>query len=282
MKKYLVVFFLFQMLLSCNRDDYSSVLVGDSKIVVEGFIEEGDFAQVILMRSIPVDVDMDSTEVMNYVIRSAKVTVSDGVNEEVLQLKNDKSRIPPYVYYTSELKGEEGKTYSLKVQYLDRILESVTTIPKSVPIKEVKYFKDNLLDNRGNLTLEFDDNPSQRNYYQVMTKVEGVENVFVPAIYGNLDNSKFSSPNVKLQINRGVLMLSKNDYAPYFNDGDLINVKLRTSELPAYEFWNDWQNEILNGKNPIFPSTSSLKSNIKGGIGLWAGYGQSVVLIRAI
>lgn len=282
MIKYIVLFFLFQIILGCNRDDYSSVLIGDSKIVVEGFIEEGDFPQVILMRSIPVDVDIDSAMVMSYVIRSAKVVVSDGINEEVLQLKSDKNRVPPYVYYGSELKGEAGKTYNLKIQFLNYNIESVTTIPQSVPVKEVKYYKDNPLDSLGNLSVKFEDNPSQKNYYQILTKVEYLENIFIPSFYGNLDDSKFVSSNVTVQINRGIEMLSKYKYNPYFNDGDLISVKLRTSQKPAYDFWNDWQNEVLNGKNPIFPSTFSLKSNIKGGIGLWAGYGQSVVLIRAI
>ena len=46
----------------------------------------------------------------------------------------------------------------------------------------------------------------------------------------------------------------------------------------AFDFWNSWQNEIVNGKNPIYPSNTSLKSNIKGGIGIWAGYGQSTII----
>ncbi|MNG13264.1 hypothetical protein D3C84_969320 [compost metagenome] len=48
----------------------------------------------------------------------------------------------------------------------------------------------------------------------------------------------------------------------------------------AFDFWNSWQNEIVNSRNPIYPSNTSLKSNIKGGIGIWAGYGQSTILVR--
>ena len=49
----------------------------------------------------------------------------------------------------------------------------------------------------------------------------------------------------------------------------------------GFEFWNSWQNEIINGKSPIFPNTTSLKSNIDGGIGIWAGYGHQTVLVEA-
>ena len=49
----------------------------------------------------------------------------------------------------------------------------------------------------------------------------------------------------------------------------------------GFEFWNSWQNEIINGQSPIFPNTTSLKSNIDGGIGVWSGYGQQTILVRA-
>ena len=48
----------------------------------------------------------------------------------------------------------------------------------------------------------------------------------------------------------------------------------------SFDFWNSWQNEIINGQNPIFPSNTSLKTNIKGGLGIWAGYGSDVVIVN--
>jgi hypothetical protein len=50
----------------------------------------------------------------------------------------------------------------------------------------------------------------------------------------------------------------------------------------GFEFWNSWQNEIVNGRSPVFPANTSLKSNIKGGLGIWEGYGQSTLLIQTI
>jgi len=48
----------------------------------------------------------------------------------------------------------------------------------------------------------------------------------------------------------------------------------------ALDFWNSWQNELVNSRNPIYPSNTSLKSNINGGIGIWAGYGQNTIVVR--
>jgi hypothetical protein len=278
MKKYLL--FLFALIImSCSKDDFSEQSI-ESKIVVEGWIEEGDYAQVLLSSSIPVTDVIDSTNVLNHVIRSAKITISDGQTSEVLRVKNDKNRVPPFVYYGTTLKGEAGKEYSLKIEYLSRVVEAVTTIPKTVELKSAEYVKKNATDTTGYVFVKFDDPLEDKNYYQVATKIDTEEQVFVPAFYGNLDDKNFTSSNVSIQINRGILLFPKTKFTPYFADGDLIYVKLRTQNKEALDFWNSWQNEIVNSKNPIYPSNTSLKSNIKGGIGIWAGYGQSTLIVK--
>jgi hypothetical protein len=112
MKK--VLFFLFALIVSsCGNDDLNEQISLESKVVVEGSIEEGEFAQVLLSSTIPVTNVIDSTNILDHVIRSAKITISDGLTSEVLRVKNDKNRIPPFVYFGSTLKGEAGKEYSL-------------------------------------------------------------------------------------------------------------------------------------------------------------------------
>lgn len=279
MKKYLL--FLFSLLLlGCSNDNFSEQKSLESKIVVEGWIEEGDFANVLLSSSIPVTDIIDSTNVLNHVIRSAKITISDGQNSEVLRVKNDKNRIPPFVYFGSTLKGEAGKEYTIKIEYLNRVVQAVTSIPKSVPLKSAEYVKKVETDTTGYVFVKFDDPPTEKNYYQIATKIDGEEPIFVPSFYGNLDDKNFESSSVSVQINRGVLLFPKTKFTPYFADGDLIHVKLRTQTKESLDFWNSWQNEIVNAKNPIYPSNTSLKSNIKGGIGIWAGYGQSIIIVR--
>ncbi|SHM49913.1 DUF4249 domain-containing protein [Flavobacterium chilense] len=279
MKKYLL--YLFSLfVISCSNDNFSEQKSLESKIVVEGWIEEGDFANVLLSSSIPVTDVIDSTNVLNHVIRSAKITISDGQNSEVLRVKNDKNRVPPFVYFGSTLKGEAGKEYKLKVEYLDRVIGAVTSIPKSVQLKSAEYIKKNAADTTGYVFVKFDDPVNEKNYYQIATKIEGEEPIFVPSFYGNLDDKNFESSSVSVQINRGVLLFPKTKFKPYFTDGNLIHVKLRTQNKDALDFWNSWQNEIVNSKNPIYPSNTSLKSNIKGGIGIWAGYGQSTLTVK--
>ncbi|CAM2806206.1 DUF4249 domain-containing protein [Flavobacterium frigoris] len=279
MKQFILLFFCV-LFLSCNQDDFDKSALAESKIVVEGWIEAGDYAQVILSTSIPIATPVDSTTILNHVIRSAKITVSDGEQEEVLRLKRNSDRIPPFVYYGSELIGQSGKEYSLKIEYLDRKIEAKTTIPKTVILKTATYIKENPQDTTGYVFITFDDPVLEKNYYQVTTRIEKEEPIFVPAFYGNLNDNSFTSSSVSIQINRGILIFPKTKFKPYFTDGDLIYVKLRTLNKDTFDFWNSWQNEIVNGRNPIYPSNTSLKSNLTGALGLWAGYGQSTIVVR--
>lgn len=281
MKKY-ILFLLIIVVCSCNNDTFSDGIKLESKLAVEGWIEEGDGPQVILSRTIPINDVIDSTNVLDHVIRSAKITVSDGETTEVLRVKNDDDRVPPFVYFGSEIIGKAGKVYTLKVEYLNRVLEATTSIPKTVPIISATYEKKNVSDATGYAFIKFDDPVNEKNYYQIATKIDKKEPIFVPAFYGNLDDEKFETHSVSMQINRGILLFPKTKFTPYFTDGDLIFVKLRTMNKEAFDFWNSWQNEIVNSKNPIYPSNTSLKSNIKGGVGIWAGYGQSTVQVKTV
>jgi len=272
----LIIFFT-----SCGREEFTDIPI-DSKIVVEGWIEQGDVAKVILMHSVPLTAVVDSTNFQKYVIRSATVTVSDGMNEDTLRLRTSSAYLPPYIYEGEKIRGAEGKKYTLTVKYLDTILNAETTIPSSVSIRDIQYKKEHPTDTVGKISIWFSDPVDQHNYYQIATRVEGADDIFIPALYGNLNDENFTSSDVEFKITRGITIFPETNFEPHFTDGDHIYVKLRTMTKEGFDFWNSWQNEIINAQNPIFPANKSLKSNIKGGgLGVWCGYGQDSRLIVA-
>jgi hypothetical protein len=235
MKK--VLFFLFALIVSsCGNDDLNEQISLESIVVVEGSIEEGEFAQVLLSSTIPVTNVIDSTNILDHVIRSAKITISDGLTSEVLRVKNDKNRIPPFVYFGSTLKGEAGKEYSLKIEYLKYVFTAVTTIPKTVPLISAKYVKENPADTTGYVFVEFDDPVNEKNYYQIATKVNDVEPVYVPVFYGNLDDKDFKVSSVSMQINRGILIFPKTDYIPFFYRWRFDLCKIKNSKQRCFGF----------------------------------------------
>lgn len=262
---------------ACNNDvDFVEY---EPQFVVEGRIENGKYASVLLSSSASFSELMDTTSLLHHVIRNAKVTVSDGVNSEILSLRSNSKKIPPYEYVTREMKGEIGKHYYLTIEYYDKTITAETYIPHPVDIDSLWFVKQNEKDRVGHVHIKFKN--ISDHHYQISTSAVPNEKVFTPCLYGNIDNSLYpQGEQVSMQLNKGPVIFPKPDYTTYFPDSVFIEVKLSVQTKESYLFWTSYQNEILNSQNPIFPSVNKLKSNINGGIGIWAGYGSTVNTIK--
>ncbi|MCL2412674.1 MAG: DUF4249 domain-containing protein [Bacteroidales bacterium] len=279
--------FIFYLFTSCEREGYF-LEFGETKIVVEGWIDEGEVARVLLSRSVPITELVDSSNFVQYAIRAALVIVSDGTIYDTLRLRSASQHLPPFLYIGERIIGQTGRTYHLRIEYIDpanpfytQILTAETTIPPSVSIHNVEFVRQNPTDTTGSLRIDFTHPENQQIYYQIATMVLGFDEIFMPTLYGNISSQNFTSPNVQMTLMRGVSIFPRVNFDLYFKEGDDIVVRLRTMPRKSFEFWNLWQNEIINARNPIFPANTSLRSNINGGIGLWSGYGQSTVRITA-
>jgi hypothetical protein len=263
------------MAFSCNEDYELAYVEYQPKIVVEGWIESGTAATVFLSWSASFTQELDTAYLLNQIIRSAKVSVSDGENTEILTLGVDNRYLPPYVYYGQRIRGEVGKTYRLQIEYRDKILSAETYIPKPVSLESCRFVPDSIGDNlTGHIRIQFRNTSAE--YYQIATKVLNSERVFTPCLYGNLPSNLFEKDElVSIEINKGPILYPDLQFETSFFTGSLIEVKFRTQSLVSYDFWNSWQNEVLNAQNPVFPAHTNLKSNIQGGIGIWCGYGVS-------
>jgi hypothetical protein len=267
-------------LFSCNEEDAVGFVDYSPKITVEGWIENGTPASVLLSWTASFNHELDTTYLLQQVIKSAKVSVSDGEQTEILTLGADNRYLPPYVYYGNLLKGEIGKSYRLKIEYNDGILSAETFIPEPVPLDSCWFVKESPADTTGHVHLKFQ-NISDA-YYQVVTRVNSKETVFTPCLYGNFPANQYGKNEpVSIQINKGPILYPEMQFDTYFKEGDVIELKFRTQSEAGYDFWTSWQNEVLNAQNPIFPANTNLKSNIKGGIGIWCGYGTYNYRIEA-
>ncbi|MBC8054127.1 MAG: DUF4249 domain-containing protein [Sphingobacteriaceae bacterium] len=252
------------------------------KVVVEGWIEQGDYPYVILTRNIPFFSAMDSAQLSNFVIRHAKVSVSDGTQTEILTSKRDTNYFPPYIYRGSEIRGEAGKTYTLQIEFEGKVLVSTTTIPPRVALDSLWFIAKGDNNEKAQLFVKFRDNPNQKNYYKLYTKT-GSTKRYTPTLLSNQDDKYFNGKELIIQANRGPVnnLTIKND--PYFAKGETVMVKFSSIPKEGYEFWSSFQDEILNSSNPLIGSTGRIKSNIRGaGIGIWCGYGSFQYQIKAL
>lgn len=267
----LYIAIIMTMLLAACSDDY--IIHEEPQLVVEGWIENDGFPHVIVTTTIPVSEERKSVdEVLDCMVRWAKVSVSDGEREVILTGFTDKSIMPPYIYRTTEMKGEVGKTYTLKVEYKDFVATATTTIPEVVPIKSIKHNKVKGTEKQYTLTLSFDDPEPKGNYYKLFSSPGADGRQFFSTYLGVLSDEVLN-PQVDVELYPGHTLAEIEDFNLFYNEGDTVSVRLCSIDKPSYTFWREYGDALSFGRNYLLPYTKNIQSNMKGASGYWCGYG---------
>lgn len=271
-KKWLSFFSVSVILLfSCETNIDYTVKGYKEKIIVEGKIENGDFPMVYLSLNVPLWKTVDSTTIMEHIIRHAKVTISDGKKTEILTSKWDLKNFPPYVYKATDLKGEEGKKYDLIVEYGGYTLYSSTTIPREFQILSIKS-KNSDIDTLRILSVEIDAGNEKGKSYRVFSK-KRKDNRFIetPLLY---NNTLTESGKLLLDISPNVEK-TDNSFAEgkYFAVGDIVEIKVCAIDSVATQYYKDISMFSGDEMSKFFMSeVKNLNSNISSpGAGIWCG-----------
>lgn len=264
--------FLFLILTSCSE----SVLPEyPQKLVVEGWIEAGGPPVVMVTTTVPVSEEFKYFESLEEnVVRWATVSVSDGEKEVFLTGRMRKGYFPPYVFSTSRMEGEVGKKYTLKVKYGGQDLIAETVIP---PPAQLEYVTTEVTE-EGNYILKagLKDDVQTKDYYKFFVKVAKQDSVYKSSFLGLIDDAVLSDQTTEVQVFNGFNPSSLSVETPlYFNKGDNVIVRFSTMDEVSYQYWSDYDDITSLSLNPFFPVMKKIRSNIKGGLGYWAGYGSS-------
>ena len=262
------IVFVAAMLTSCDEDHLA---VTQPQLVVEGWIEDGGYPVVIVTSSIPISEEyMPAETLSDYIVRWATVTVYCGEDSAVLTGKYDKGYFPPYIYTTSRMKGEQGKNYSLKVEYKDMVATATTTIPPRPDVMRFRLEKCEDSDTMYQVKVVFTDNKEEKNYYQLFSKVGAENKQYLASYLGSIDDDVLGD-TTEVAVYRGHEMLSTMDYTPYFRPNDTISVKLSQIDEASFHFWDDYIKILSLSSNPFMAPQRSIRYNIVNGFGYWCG-----------
>lgn len=261
------------LLLSCSGDYLPEQ---NDELVVEGWIEDNGFPVVILTKNINISNKYQSLDSLSSrIVRWAKVTVSDGEKSVVLTGRYMKGYTPPYIYTTSHFRGEAGKTYQLTVEYGDFHATATTTIPNTQKIDELSVERCAQSDTLYQISLRYNDDEAEQNYYQIFTRVGGRDvRQYLAAYLGTIDN-RVVKPKTKIPVYRG-RDINTLDYTPYYTINDTVAVKFAHIDCTSYNFWYDYTRNLTTAGNMFFATAASLRSNIIGGTGYWCGMGSDI------
>jgi hypothetical protein len=271
---------------SCEKNISIALPPATPQIVVEGNIETGKGAYVVLTKSSGYFAPFDTASVLNSIVKNAVVLVSDGVHTDTLPMIIDVVPKNNYLYTTffpvyykkanPTVIGQVGGTYSLTVLAEGKKLSSVTTLPPPVKLDSVWFKLQPPNDTLGFIWAHLSDPASQQNFYRWFAKRKTKDKKYL-APFGSTFNDKFiNGTPFSFAYARGEEPGSqapddKNKESGYFKKGDTVIVKFCSIDFYAYSFYSSYEAAGANAANP-FGSPSNIKSNIQGGLGVWAGY----------
>lgn len=279
-------------LTSCEKEVEVQVPDSENKIVVEGYIETGAPPIVLLSQSQKYFGPQNVNDIINTFISGAQVIVRDGSIVDTLQ-QVCLSMLPPafqaqikqqlgidsvssdfdFCAYTStsgKIIGRALGTYQLQVNYNNKSVNAVTTIPPVIPIDSM-YVRTNLVENNDSVVrcnFIFKDPINQRNFYRYYTK-RNSEPFYSDKFQSSFDDAVINGTTFNGPINRGEPRSRpfNADIYGYFFKGDTIILKWCSIDEAHYNFWHTFEND-----NPgPFSSYVRIQTNINGGLGIWGG-----------
>lgn len=272
MKKIILYILIILIYSSCSPNLEYEIRGYSEKIIVEGYAESGTFPKVYLSLNVPLYVTPDSVNYLDYLIRNAKVTVSDGSESEVLTSGWDVYGFPPFSYKATKMKVVPGKNYELKVEYGGYTIISKTSVPVKTPITGIKVV-DAPIEGYNILSLEIYLEKSKTSSFRIFTKKNSQPDfIECPVLYNrdlNLDGQQ------SWQILPGMIDVYSSEIAEaYFQKGDTVEIKLCEIDSISTQFFKELDAFSANGIATLnlIGERTELKSNISApGFGIWCG-----------
>ena len=281
MVRYLIIL-SFILLTACSKEITINMPIPETKIVVEGSIENGSPPLVMLTNNQPYFSSIDLQNLDTLFVKGADVSIElEGVNYPLTQLSipvDAQNNI--YIYTSFSLIGEIGKTYSLIVSKENKILRATTTIPNPVDIDSLYWLPhpkfDEGNDSLASLHAIFQDPDSMGNYYRYFTKRNSED--YKSGYFGSVwDDLVFNGQKFDVPFERGMNRTEEFDPSTYsyFWKGDTVCLKISSLEKSTFSFWRTLEQDIGSNGNP-FGIPTKVMTNIEGGLGVWCGYGSSI------
>lgn len=291
-----IIFIISLIFQACERDITLDLPDPKSFVVVHGQIEPDSFAIVSLSRNSPYFAPVDLATIAGLVINGALVIVSDGIEQDTLQPAFYFQHFTLFNYRGTKIKGQYGRTYTLKIVTPNEELEAVTTIPLPVPLDSLWVrTRADLIREAGNLTpgprdeelialyFRYSDPAQPGNFVRAFSR-RNEETLWSSSFSSIYSDELINGQSVEFILQRGKEAYLFNDSLTfeefgYFEKGDTIYTKWCTIDRPHYTFWNTLQSATGGSGNP-FSTPTIVATNIQArrgnGLGIWGGYGTSL------
>lgn len=295
---------------SCTKDITVDLPVYPEQLVVEGTIEPGTPPFVILTRTQNYFAPTDLNAIANMFVSGATVTVTvdgnvwnldqlcstlldsaslaaaaeaTGLNPSLLSSAN----ICIYTALDPAHIGEVGKTYRLDISAEGKHLSAISSIPNPVALDSVWFELAHQRpddDSLGFAWFRISDPDTMGNGYRWMAKRinhrspgQTMDDFYIAPIGSTYNDKYINGLTFDFPEARGVQFYAghpedDNEEQGFFKVGDTIAVKALSIGQKEYDFYLSYDNNVATSGD-LFGTPANVKTNITGGLGIWAGRG---------
>lgn len=295
---------------SCTKDITVDLPTYPDQLVVEGTIEPGTPPFVILTHTQSYFAPTDINSIASMFVTGATVTVTtDGnvwtldqicsnlLDSTTLAAASEATGLNPALLAAANIciytslnpahVGVIGKTYRLDVSVDGKSLSAVSSIPNPVPLDSV-WFKLALQtpgdDSLGYAWARITDPDTLGNSYRWMAKRinhrangQTMDDYYISPLGSTYNDKYVNGLTFDFTENRGSEFYAghpedDNAEAGFFKVGDTIAVKALSIGKKEYDFYSSYDSNV-GTTGDLFSTPANVKTNITGGLGIWAGRG---------
>lgn len=261
---------------SCQKDIDIKLPAYQEKLVVEGSIEPGLPATVLLSTTAPFFGSANLSNPSQYFVSGAFVTVTNGVITDTL-----KELLPGqgYLYVGSKLLGQIGGNYLITINYNSKVYTGFTSILNPIALDSI-YFKGEK-DSLGFVWGHLTEPAGVGNCYRWFAKRYTIDQFYAAPFMSAFDDKFIDGKSFDFSYERPPQPNDQQAYedepdAGFYKQGDTVIVKFCTIGTQEYLFWRSYYANKSSNGNP-FSAPSNIQSTITGEnvIGSFCGYSPS-------
>ena len=289
---------LFVSLLLCGCQQEIDLNLPDyqSKLVIEGTIETGSPAIVMLSKSIPYFSEINIETLLGDVLvngTQARVFVTSETGETEELMWTISPAVPYYMAFMgSKVIGKEQTHYTLRVEYDGKVYTAQTYIPKTFDLDSIGFSQslEVMADTMASIRVLMSDPAAEENYYAFSCKVKCPklqDRLWVSSVPVAFDDRTFNGLQFNYEVSRYGYswlmagMLSEEDQQNFrrvtFRPGDTVYVKHSQVDYHTYKYLTSAGSEAAMGSNPFVaavPPVSNFDSDEV--LGHWSGFASKV------
>ena len=118
------------------------------------------------------------------------------------------------------------------------------------------------------------DDSSGKDFYKFFVKREGKDSAYMSSFRGLVNDEVLTDGVNEVSVYNGI-SVRESDFDQYFEEDDVVYVRFSTMDEASWIYWDGFEEIQSLSRNPFFPVSNAIRSNVTGGLGYWAGYGST-------